>query len=53
MTPFTPMLEQHFEEILEAVEEIHNLFAALRVIPVDDKNRDEYEGRLYAAPHAP
>jgi hypothetical protein len=49
VTPTTPMLEQHFEEILEAVEEIHNLSAALRVIPLDDKNQDEYEGRLYAA----
>jgi hypothetical protein len=49
VTPSTPMLEQHFEDILEAVEEIHNLSAALRVIPLDDKNRDAYEGRLYAA----
>lgn len=49
VTPSTPMLEQHFVEILEAVEAIHNLSGALRVIPLDDKNRDEYEGRLYAA----
>lgn len=47
--PSTPTLEHHFEDILEAVEEIHNLSATLRVIPPDDKSRDEYEGRLYAA----
>ena len=47
--PSTPTLEHHVEDILEAVEEIHNLSATLRVIPPDDTNRDEYEGRLYAA----
>ena len=47
--PSTPTLEHHFEDILEAVEEIHNLSATLRVIPPDDTHRDEYEGRLYAA----
>lgn len=49
VSPSTPMLEQHFEEILEAVEAIHNLSGALQVIPLDDKNRDAHEGRLYAA----
>jgi hypothetical protein len=43
----TPILV--FEDILEAVEEIHNVAATLKVIAPDDERRDEYEGRLYAA----
>lgn len=47
--PPPPLLERHLEEILEAVEEVHNLAATLKVIPPDDEKRDVYEGRLYAA----
>jgi hypothetical protein len=42
-------LDHHMQDILEAVEEIHNLAGALNVLPLDDEKRDAYEGRLYVA----
>lgn len=42
-------LEHHMQDILEAVEEIHNLAGTLNVLPLDDEKRDVYEGRLYVA----
>ena len=42
-------LDHHLEEILEAVEDIHNLAGTLNVIAPDDEKRDTYEGRLYVA----
>lgn len=42
-------LEHHLRDILEAVEDIHNLAGLLHVLPLDDEKRDTYEGRLYVA----
>ncbi|MBM4122478.1 MAG: hypothetical protein FJ249_07795 [Nitrospira sp.] len=42
-------LEHHMQDILEAVEEVHNLAGVLNVLPLDDEKRDVYEGRLYVA----
>lgn len=47
--PSSPMLDHHLEDLMEAVEEIHNLAGVLKVISPHDEKRDEYEGRLYAA----
>lgn len=49
VSPSSPPLEHHLEEILEAVEEVHNLAVTLKVISPDDEKRDLYEGRLYSA----
>lgn len=49
VVPSSPMLDHHLEDLMEAVEEIHNLAGVLKVISPNDEQRDEYEGRLYAA----
>ena len=43
------MLDNHLGEILEAIEEVHNYAAALKLLAHDDEKRDEYEARLYVA----
>ncbi len=42
------VLDNHFEELLEAIEEIRGFTALLKSIPSTDEKREEYEGRLYA-----
>lgn len=49
VSPSSPLLEHHLSDILEAVEEIHTIAAALKLVAHDEKRRDVYEGRLYAA----
>jgi len=48
-SPSSALLDNHFHEILETVEEIRGLIAILRSLAPADEKRDEYEGRLYAA----
>lgn len=43
------LLDNHLDEILEAIEEVHNYAAALKLLARDDEKRDEYEARLYVA----
>jgi hypothetical protein len=47
--PSSPLLDNHFEELLEAIEEIRGLTALLKALPLISDKRDEYEGRLYSA----
>jgi hypothetical protein len=47
--PSSALLENHFAELLEAVEEIRGLTTLLKSLPPADEAREEYEGRLYAA----
>ena len=47
--PSSALLDNHFEELLEAIEEIRGLTALLKSISSRDEKREEYEGRLYAA----
>ncbi|MFO0706375.1 MAG: hypothetical protein U0412_05940 [Nitrospira sp.] len=49
LTPSSPLLDNHFDEIVEASEEILGLVAILKRMSPTDPNRDEYEGRLYGA----
>lgn len=49
LAPSSPLLENHFIELLEAIEEIRGLTAMLKSTPSTDEKREEYEGRLYAA----
>lgn len=49
LVPSSALLENHFEELFEAIEEIQGLTALLRSLPASSAKRDEYEGRLYAA----
>lgn len=49
LMPSSSLLDNHFEEILETIEEIQGLVALLKSLLPDDEKRDEYEGRLYAA----
>ncbi len=49
LTPSSSLLDNHFDEILETVEEIKGLVAILKSLSPADGKRDEYEGRLYAA----
>jgi hypothetical protein len=49
LTPSSPLLDNHFEELLESIEEIRGLTALLKALPASGDKRDEYEGRLYAA----
>ena len=49
LAPSSVLLENHFEELLEAIEEIQGLTALLKSLPPADEKREEYEGRLYAA----
>jgi len=49
LVPSSPLLENHFEELLEAIEEIQGLTALLKALPSISDKREEYEGRLYAA----
>ena len=49
LDPSSTLLDNHFEELLEAIEEIRGLTALLKALPTSSEKRDEYEGRLYAA----
>ncbi|GKS65279.1 hypothetical protein YTPLAS72_25830 [Nitrospira sp.] len=49
LTPSSPLLDNHFNEIKEASEEILGLVAILKTLSPTDPKRDEYEGRLYGA----
>jgi hypothetical protein len=49
LTPSSSLLDNHFEEILETIEEILGLVAILKTLSPADEKRDEYEGRLYVA----
>ena len=49
LTPSSPLLDNHFNEIEEASEEILGLVAILKTLSPNDSKRDEYEGRLYGA----
>ncbi|MGH7233620.1 MAG: hypothetical protein ACREJU_20000 [Nitrospiraceae bacterium] len=49
LTPSSSLLDNHFEEMLETVEEIRVLVAILKSLSPADEKRDEYEGRLYVA----
>ena len=49
LLPSSSMLDNHFDEIVETTEEVLGLVAILKTLSPADSNRDEYEGRLYAA----
>jgi hypothetical protein len=49
LVPSSALLENHFTELLEAIEEIRGLTTLLKSLPPADETREEYEGRLYAA----
>lgn len=49
LAPSSALLENHFEELLEAIEEIRGLTDLLKSLPPADEQREAYEGRLYAA----
>ena len=49
LAPSSSLLDNHFAEILETIEEVRGLVALLKARSSDDKKRDEYEGRLYVA----
>ncbi|TKB77715.1 MAG: hypothetical protein E8D45_05285 [Nitrospira sp.] len=49
LTPSSPLLDNHFDEILETIEEIRGLAALLKSRSPGDEEREEYEGRLYVA----
>jgi hypothetical protein len=49
LTPSSPPLDNHMDEIAEASEEILGLVAILKTLSSTDATRDEYEGRLYGA----
>lgn len=49
LTPSSSLLDNHFDEIVEASEEILGLVAILKTLSSTDSKRDEYEGRLYGA----
>ncbi len=49
LVPSSALLDNHFEELLEAIEEIRGLTALLKSISSRGEKREEYEGRLYAA----
>ncbi len=49
LAPSSTLLDNHFSELLEAIEEIRGLTTLLKALPHSSDKRDEYEGRLYAA----
>ncbi|HSA85936.1 MAG TPA: hypothetical protein VLE46_07125 [Nitrospira sp.] len=49
LAPSSTLLDNHFSELLEAIEEIRGLIALLKELSTISDKRDEYEGRLYAA----
>jgi hypothetical protein len=49
VTPSSPLLDNHFDEILESLEEIRGLVAILKSLSSADEKREEYEARFYAA----
>ena len=49
LSPSSALLDNHFVELLETIEEIRGLTAILKSLPSADEKREEYEGRLYAA----
>ena len=49
LSPSSALLDNHFDELLETIEEIRGLTAILKSLPLADEKREEYEGRLYAA----
>ena len=42
------LLDNHFDELLETIEELRGLTAILKTLPPANE-AEEYEGRLYAA----
>jgi hypothetical protein len=49
LTPSSSLLDNHFAEILEAIDEVRGLVALLNSCASGDEKREEYEGRLYVA----
>lgn len=49
LAPSSALLDNHFDELLETIEEIRGLTAILKSLPPADEQREEYEGRLYVA----
>lgn len=49
LVPSSTLLDNHFDELLETIEEIRGLTALLKALPSSSDKRDEYEGRLYTA----
>ena len=49
LAPSSPLLDNHFDEIMETSEEILGLVAILKTLSPTDSKRDECEGRLYGA----
>ncbi len=49
LVPSSALLDNHIEELLEAIEEIQGLTALLKPLPTTSAKREKYEGRLYAA----
>lgn len=49
LSPSSTLLDNHFDELLETIEEIRGLAAILKSLSSEDDKRDEYEGRLYTA----
>ena len=46
LTPSSPLLDNHFDEIMETSEKILGLVAILKTLFPTDSKRDAYEGRL-------
>ena len=49
LSPSSPLLDNHLDELLETIDEIQGLTAILKSLPLADEKRDQYEGRLYVA----
>lgn len=49
LVPSSALLNNHFEELLETIEEIRGLTSLLKSTSATDEKREEYEGRLYTA----
>lgn len=49
LTPSSLPLDNHVDEIVEALEEILGLVAILKTLSPTDTKRDEYEGHLYGS----
>jgi hypothetical protein len=47
-SPSSALLDNHFDELLETIEEIRGLTALLKSLPPANEKREEYERRLYA-----
>jgi hypothetical protein len=49
LVPSSALLVNHFEELLEAIEEIRGLTSLLKSTSATDEKREDYEGWPYAA----